>query len=164
MNDLFESIDLLLLLRVLLALVALGVLGMIVLYIMSRVQPGIMADDARAKKWKRTFRASLATAVISALVMWKQIYRYDERTIVLQDNDLFNAIFYYSNNKLTLDPFFLMYVFASLIAAGAIGMIVLLIKRKVKPEIMKDNTLAKRWKRAFVICAALVVIPLLLVW
>ena len=113
--------DIFSLLRVYAVMAALGTLGMAALLMIRRVKPGIREDGALRKKWKRSFTISAALTVISVFMTWRSIYRYDERTLVLENSALFNSMFYYGNGRLCIDSYFLLQLFMVMIAMQAVA-------------------------------------------
>lgn len=146
------------------AIIVLGVLGIIALLIIRKTNHRLKGNYVLGKKWKRVFAVFVVLVVIPILILWKLIYRYDDRTAFLVDNKMFNSIFYYQNNRLSIKPFFLLNVFAVMVVLGVLGMITLLIIRKTKPGIKENNVLMKKWKCYFAISVAFVICPILMMW
>lgn len=150
-------------LRFFIAVFALGVLVMLALLIIQRAKPAFKEDDALKRKWKCAFKVSVALVLIPMMISWRLVYRFDERTAFLEESDLFNSVFYYRNNRLAISSIFLMRVFTVMIILGVLGIIALLIISKVKPAIKEDVALIRKWKRAFAVFVAFVLIPVLII-
>ena len=144
-------------------IIVLGMLSMITLLVIREVKPTVREDPVLIKKWKRVFTVSAALVVIPILISWMLIYRWSPQAEFLEESKLFHTFFYYGGSTLEINQFFLVRAFTVMIPLGVLGMIALLIIRKVKPTVREDPALIKKWKRAFAFFAAIFFIPILVI-